>query len=91
MASSTPPETPYTTRTATHTAARSGMHALDWIALILMVIGAINWGLVGAVNVDLVALLFGSMTMLSRIVYVLVGLAGLYGIAMLFKGLPSRG
>ena len=86
MATSTPPDTPYTTRTTS----RSGFGVLDWIALILMIIGALNWGLVGALNVDLVAFLFGNMTTLSRIVYVLVGLAGLYGIGLLFKGLPSR-
>ncbi|MDB5893400.1 MAG: hypothetical protein JWQ88_931 [Rhodoferax sp.] len=91
MASSTPPETPYTTRSATHTATRSNSNPLDWIALILMIIGAINWGLVGALNVDLVALLFGNMTTAARIVYGLVGLAGIYGISMLFKGPPSRG
>lgn len=54
----------------------------DWIALVLMIVGAINWGLVGAFQFDLVAALFGEMSMLSRIVYVLVGLAGLWGLTM---------
>ncbi len=54
----------------------------DWIALILMIVGAINWGLVGAFGFDLVAFLFGPMTLVTRIVYGLVGLAGLYGVTM---------
>jgi len=51
----------------------------DWVALVLVMVGALNWGLVGLLNFDLVAFLFGgSMTMLGRIVYGLVGLAGAY-------------
>ena len=53
-----------------------------WIALVLMIIGGLNWGLVGLFNFDLVAALFGSMSTLSRIVYVLVGIAALYGIVL---------
>ncbi len=48
------------------------------ITFILVVIGALNWGLVGAFNFDLVAALLGDMTIASRVVYGLVGLAGLY-------------
>lgn len=48
------------------------------IAFALVVIGAINWGLVGALNLDLVAALLGEGTIASRVVYVLVGLSGLY-------------
>lgn len=60
------------------------MQALNVLALILLVIGGINWGLVGLFQFDLVAALFGGgQTTLSRIVYVLVGLAALYGIALL--------
>lgn len=54
----------------------------DWIAFVLMIVGAVNWGLVGAFGLDLVALLFGEMTMASRVVYILVGIAGLYGLTM---------
>lgn len=54
------------------------MKALTTVALILVIVGALNWLLVGAFNFDLVAALFGSMSALSRIVYILVGLAGLY-------------
>ncbi|HPN54376.1 MAG TPA: DUF378 domain-containing protein [Candidatus Moranbacteria bacterium] len=51
---------------------------LDWVALVLVIVGAINWGLVGLFSFDLVAAIFGSMSIVSRIVYDLVGLAGLY-------------
>lgn len=52
---------------------------LNWTALTLVIIGAVNWGLIGFFQFDLVASLFGGMnTMLSRIIYGLVGLAGLY-------------
>ncbi len=60
------------------------MKIIDKIALVLIIIGAINWGLIALFNLDLVALLFGDMTILSRIVYGLVGLAGLWGIKLLF-------
>lgn len=59
---------------------------MDIVALILMVVGALNWGLMALFQFDLVAALFGgSMTVASRIVYGLVGLAGLWGIVMLFR------
>lgn len=51
---------------------------IDYTALTLVIIGAINWGLVGFFRFDLVAYLFGSFSWISRIVYVLVGLSGLY-------------
>ena len=60
------------------------MKIIDKIALVLIIIGAINWGLIALFELDLVALLFGDMTILSRIVYGLVGLAGLWGIKLLF-------
>lgn len=60
---------------------------MDTIALILSIIGCINWGLVGIFRFDLVAWLFGgSATVLSRIIYTLVGLAGLWSISFLFRG-----
>ncbi len=61
------------------------LNALDWISLVLMIVGGLNWGLVGAFNFDLVAAIFGPMTTLSRLVYILVGLAALYGIALLVR------
>lgn len=51
---------------------------LDYFALTITIIGAINWGLIGFFKFDLVAFLFGDLTILSRIVYSLVGLCGLY-------------
>ena len=54
------------------------MKGLDYTALTLVIIGAINWGLIGLFRLDLVSLLFGNMTWLSRVVYTLVGISGLY-------------
>lgn len=56
------------------------MQALDWFALTMMIIGGINWGLIGLFNFDLVATMFGQMSPLSRIIYSLVGLSALYSI-----------
>ena len=50
----------------------------DVICLILVIIGAVNWGLIGFFQFDLVAFIFGNMSWISRIVYALVGLSGLY-------------
>ncbi len=63
----------------------SKLNALDWIALILIVVGGLNWGLVGAFNFNLVAKIFGDMSVLSRIVYILVGLSAIYTIFILGK------
>lgn len=57
------------------------MKVLDYVALILIVIGALNWGLIGLLQFDLVRVLFGDMSILSRIVYVLVGIAGIYAVS----------
>jgi uncharacterized membrane protein YuzA (DUF378 family) len=54
------------------------MTILQTVAWILVIVGGVNWGLVGALNLDLVATLFGDMTPLTRIVYGLVGLASVY-------------
>ena len=51
---------------------------LDYTALTLVIVGAVNWGLIGFFNFNLVALIFGSMSWISRIIYALVGLSGLY-------------
>ncbi|WDV44832.1 DUF378 domain-containing protein [Clostridiaceae bacterium M8S5] len=59
---------------------------MDIAALILVIIGAINWGLIALFQFDLVASLFGGQTeILSRVVYGLVGIAGLYSITFLFR------
>lgn len=60
------------------------MKVIDKIALVLIIIGAINWGLIALFSFDLVAALFGEMTVISRIIYGLVGLSGLWGIKLLF-------
>ena len=60
------------------------MKIVDTIALVLIIIGAINWGLIGLFGFDLVAAIFGEMSVLSRIVYSLVGISGLWGIKLLF-------
>ncbi len=58
------------------------MKVIDKIALVLIIIGAINWGLIGFFNFNLVAVIFGEM--ISRVIYVLVGISGLWGIKLLF-------
>lgn len=55
-----------------------GKKFLDCFALTIAIVGAVNWGLIGIFRFDLVAFLFGDMSWLSRIVYTLVGLCGLY-------------
>ena len=57
------------------------MKPIDYIVLVLVIIGAINWGLVGFFGLDLVAFLFGSMSVLSRIIYAVIGICGLYAIS----------
>lgn len=52
----------------------------DWIALVLVIVGGLNWGLVGLFKFDLVATIFGPMSILSRVVYTLVGIAAAYTI-----------
>lgn len=62
------------------------MNMVDKIALLLAVIGALNWGGIGLFGFDTVAFLFGGqMSVFSRIIYALVGLAGLWCITMLFR------
>ncbi|HIT00666.1 MAG TPA: DUF378 domain-containing protein [Candidatus Faecaligallichristensenella faecipullorum] len=59
---------------------------LDRIALILVIIGALNWGSIGLFQFDVVAWIFGSAAnMISRIIYTLVGVAGLWSISLLFR------
>ncbi len=56
--------------------------AISYTALTIAIIGAINWGLIGIFNFNLVALIFGNMTWLSRVIYTLVGICGLYLITL---------
>lgn len=62
---------------------------MNIVALILVIIGAVNWGSIGIFGVDLVAVLFGGqLSVMSRIIYTLVGLAGLWSISFFFKDTP---
>lgn len=65
------------------------LNAFDWTALVLAVVGALNWGLVGIFKFDLVAAIFGDMSALSRIVYALVGVAAVY-LAIIAINLQKR-
>jgi uncharacterized membrane protein YuzA (DUF378 family) len=58
---------------------------LDWIALILVIVGGLNWGLVGFFNWNLVAAIFGAAGILSRIIYALVGLSAVWMIVIMGK------
>lgn len=59
------------------------MKVIDTIALILIIMGAINWGLIGIFNFNLVDTLFGTVSVLSHIIYTLVSISGLWGIKLL--------
>jgi uncharacterized membrane protein YuzA (DUF378 family) len=61
------------------------METLQKACLVVTIIGAINWGLIGLLDFDLVAYLFGEMSMLSRTIYTLVGITGLVNIGLLFN------
>lgn len=65
------------------------MKKVDVIVAVLLVVGGLNWGLVGIFNFDLVATLFGDMSALSRLVYALVGLSAVYQ-GMQFKAIQRR-
>ena len=54
------------------------LHAIDLIGLILVIIGGLNWGLVGLFHFDLVQAILGSVPILARVVYILVGVAAVY-------------
>lgn len=59
------------------------MRFVHWIALILVIVGALNWGMIGFFQIDVVSLLFkGQSSAISRIIFALVGLAGLWCISL---------
>lgn len=58
------------------------LDGIGWIALVLVVVGGLNWGLVALFEFDLVAAIFGDMSVLSRIVYIVVAIAAVYTIIM---------
>lgn len=65
------------------------LSSLEWSALILVLVGGLNWGLVGLLGLDLVALLFGEMSLISRVVYSLVGISTVM-VAMIAPGLAKK-
>lgn len=67
------------------------MKVLDRIALVLVIIGALNWGAVGLFRFDCVAAIFGGQAAaVSRVIYTLVGIAGLWCITLLFRDTPEE-
>ncbi len=60
------------------------MNALDWVLMILLIIGGLNWGLVGILDFDLVATIFGDMSAFSRIIYAVVGISAVYVLIRMF-------
>lgn len=60
-------------------------NVLDWIAVILLVVGGLNWGILGLFGVNVVGSVFGEMSVISRIIYILVGLSSVYVLSI-----PSR-
>lgn len=65
------------------------MRSIDVLAAVLLVVGGLNWGLVGTANFDLVATLFGAGSLLAKVVYTLVGVAAVYQ-AVTFKAIQKR-
>lgn len=66
------------------------METLQKTCLVITIIGAINWLLIGVLDFDLVAFLFGTMSLLTRIVYTLVGIAGLINLGILFSHIEEK-
>jgi uncharacterized membrane protein YuzA (DUF378 family) len=65
------------------------MNTIQKSALVLTIIGAINWGLIGLFSFDLVAAIFGTMSIWSRVIYTIVGVAGIVNIMLLFVDLDE--
>jgi uncharacterized membrane protein YuzA (DUF378 family) len=63
----------------------TGVSVIDYLSMALMIIGGLNWASVGLWGVDVVARLFGVGTPLARVIYILVGLAALYGIYLVIR------
>lgn len=67
-------------RVSSYRVSSQRLTALDWTAMVLLMIGGLNWGLIGLFGFNLVAAIFGEMSVLARLVYVLVGLSAVYSI-----------
>lgn len=65
------------------------MKVLNLITLVLLIVGGLNWGLVGLVDLDLVAAIFGADTVLSKVVYILVGASALYQLLPLYIAIST--
>lgn len=65
------------------------MKAVNLITLLLVIIGAINWGLIGLLDFDLVAALFGAGSALARLVYIVVGVSGVYQLVPFFAAMSA--
>ena len=77
------------------TEGRIRVNALDWVSLVLVIVGALNWGLVGIgnfinTNLNLVTLIFGSIPALEALIYLVVGLAGLYELYFAYQLYTAR-
>lgn len=66
------------------------METLQKVLLVITIIGAINWGLIGLLDFDLVAMIFGHGTLFSRIIYTIVGICGLVNIGILFNHIEAK-
>ncbi len=66
------------------------LNIVDWICMILIVIGGLNWLLVGIFDLNLVAAIFGAMSIISKIVYILVGVAALYVVIFMFPKIGKK-
>lgn len=66
------------------------METIQKIALVITIIGAVNWGLIGFFNLNLVELIFGTGSILSKIIYMLVGITGLINIGILFERISMK-
>ena len=66
------------------------METLQKICLVITIIGAVNWGLIGLFDFNLVTFIFGDSSVLTKIVYILVGIAGLINIGLLIKDIDIK-
>lgn len=65
------------------------METLQKVALVFTIVGAVNWGLIGLLDINLVSLLFGDATLLANIIYIIVGVTGLINVGILFNHLEK--
>ncbi len=80
-----------TAKTGADFLSKKGVDCMDRLSLLLVIVGAINWGLVGLFQFDLVAFLFGGQSaLIARVLYTIIGAAGVWSISMLFTSRESR-